>query len=211
MLPPLWMMLAALAVYLLIAAGWVAWGLLALRQSRSGTRNPWANLPLQLSVLAFVGVALRWGPLFGLAAAAAPPVSLVALLELPWPSPTLQIALIALPLAAITLALCLRLPVLRPFSAGSTGLSLLLGALLVGEVQSRRAMCATAAAQGLSSVTRHSFAWSVANSGQDHQSEIHALAQRGEERFGWSYARMDWSSLPDTIWPNVSSGRPACR
>lgn len=62
----------------------------------------------------------------------------------------------------------------------------------------------------MTNVTRNSFLWSISNTGNEFLFGLHAMAQRGDDRFAWSYSTMDWYLLPDTIWPNVHSGSATC-
>lgn len=153
----------------------------------------------------------RSGLLSGAFAAAFPPVHAITLWQLTFFAITGRIALYALPLSAITAIFCLRIAALRPYTVIVSGLVLLASSIVIGEHLSRTAICASASEFGMDNVTRNSFLWSVANTGFEFQSEIHAMARRGEDYFGWSYSEMDWYALPDTVWINISSGAPACR
>ncbi len=128
---------------------------------------------------------------------------------------TAQVAAYALTATAVVLTLCLIAPRLRPFANFLPELTLIARPLIAGEVLSSRAMCVTAAEQGLTNVTRNIFLWSVNKSGYEYQFDIHAIASRGGDRFGWNFSDVDWYILPPktlspAVWDNVQSGRPAC-
>ncbi|MEX3016655.1 hypothetical protein [Gymnodinialimonas hymeniacidonis] len=201
----LWLVLA------LVCGGlWTGFAIRGLIRMTKGKGGPWASAMAQLSVVAMLVGLLRFGPTWGIGAVLFPPALLLFLPGIAELSITPQIALYALPITAAVLALSLWHPITRLFSVMLTCATLVISTLVAGEAISARAMCQTAAGQNLTNVTRHPFWWSIHNTGYDFQFQLHGLATRGEDQFAWSYSEMDWYPLPDTIWPNITSGEPAC-
>ncbi len=198
-------------VLVLVCGGlWMFFAIRGLIRMANGTGGTWASAMAQLSVVAMLIGLLRFGPTWGIGIVLFPPVLLVFVSDIAALSITGQIALYAVPLTAVVLALTLTRAPLRPFSITLTSATLLVATLIVGEVISANAMCRTATEQGLTNVTRNSFRWSVSNIGNDYEYFLHGLALRGEDRVAWSYAEMDWYDVPDIVWPDVTSGDPAC-
>lgn len=213
------MNIAAGAVLVVLAWGlaglicvsvWMGFTLRGLIRMTKGTGGPWASAMAQISVIAMLAGLLRFGPTWGIAAVLFPPGLLLFVSDIAELAITRQIALYALPATFIALGLTLSVARLRPFAIILAGLILLVTTLVSGEVLSSRAMCALAAEQGLTNVTRNSFVWSIPNSGNEYQFNLHAMGQHGEDYVAWSYSEMDWYLLPDTIWNNVQSSAPAC-
>lgn len=182
---------------------WLAGGVL-----RPGWRGTLGALALQLSGLCFVYGLARGEPLGAVLMAAFPPLAMVPsltfgrfgafLTDLAW-----QVA----PYAGVALLVSLTLRTLRLWSLGLTLMTALLGALSLGDGISQSAMCAAAAKRGVHSFDRNAFGWSMANSHQDIQVELHAAIRSRGQPLGWSYATLDWYPIPGSV-KGFSAGAP---
>lgn len=205
---PIWLTIGFLTLWLAVSALWFFFAIRGLRAVAG--KGLWTSALAQISALTFLVAALRSGLVNGLAYAAFPPLLALPLSKITTLAITPQIALIAAPASILTLIACLRIPRLSPLSITLCGLVLLGSSALAGNLIARQAICTAAAVQSLTNVTRNSFTWSIANTGNEFQFDLHAMASLGEDRFAWSYTEMDWFLLPDTVWPNVRSGPTTC-
>jgi hypothetical protein len=201
----MWLIVGALCVSV-----WMGFTIRGLIRMTRGQGGPWASAMAQISVVAMLLGILRFGGLWSIGAFLFPPALLLILLDAIDLAITPRIAVVALPVAALTLAITVVFRPLRPFAIAITCACLVVSTLVAGDVISSRAMCATAEAQGLTDVTRNSFVWSISNTGREYQFDVHAMAQRGDDRVAWSYSAMDWYTFPHTISVSVQSGEPAC-
>lgn len=133
-----------MALWLALAGLWITFATKGLRALHSGTRGLWTSALAQISALTFLAATLRFGPLAGAAAGLTPPVLLPALRDIPTLAITGKIALYALPAMAITVAICLRVPRLTPFTLLLSGLVLLGSSLLTGNLIAHQNICSSA-------------------------------------------------------------------
>jgi len=148
-----------------------------------------------------------FGPIFG---ALIPPLALqFVAIDLPWGLAS-QIWHVTLLGAVVGAVMVFRIRRLRPVGILVVALASTFSALAYGEPVSRAAMCDAAAREGLTNVTRHSLAWGATNTGREFQFEVHALAERSGAQFTWSYGRMRWFELPESIARNVTTGSLRC-
>jgi hypothetical protein len=114
------------------------------------------------------------------------------------------------PFAEGALVVCLLVRPLRMWSLGIPLLAALIAAVFVGERVSKEAMCQAAIKRGFSEFRRNSFRWSLANTPQEFQFDIHASAKVDGQRQGWSYRDMDWYVIPNDAWGAVTAATFSC-
>lgn len=107
--------------------------------------------------------------------------------------------------AAIVLVACLAVPRLRLWSVAPSLLAFFAVGVIVGERISQQAMCKAAEAAGISQFRRKSLLWSLYYTPREFQFDIHAAAEIGERRFGWSYRELDWYEIPPDAWGEVDA------
>lgn len=107
--------------------------------------------------------------------------------------------------ALVVFWLLFRRPTTRIYSFGISLLVLFLGAHVSAEIVSRTAMCRQAEQHGMTDFKRNTFIWSLRNTPDEFQFEIHAIARLGDRRFGWSYREMDWYELQPDTWGKVNA------
>lgn len=190
-----------LAILILPVAGWL-W--LCLGVLKSGIRSVFGAVAIQLSLVAIVFGLLIGSPLGALIVALAPPLVLFS------PFNFLQFGLffsmvlpIALSCGAIVLGIFLSLPGLRLWSVAPALLAVLSTGIVVGEHVSKREMCRTAEASGIVEFRRRTLLWSLQNVPEEFQFDIHAAAEVGGRRMGWSYREMGWYEIPAEAWGEV--------
>lgn len=196
--------LLSLVAVLVAISGWL-W--LCAGFHRAGWRGLAGTLALQLSGVCLAYGVIRGQPMSGVFTAALPPLAAAQVIGfVPFQAFLSAVARGVAPFAGGALVLCLIVPRLRVWSLGVTLMVALIAALFVGDRVSLAAMCQAATARGFTEFQRNSFMWSVANTPQEPQFELHAAAQVGEQRMGWSYAQMDWYVIPQSAAQNVGSG-----
>ncbi|MGR3793802.1 hypothetical protein [Vannielia sp. SX4] len=200
-----WLVASAAVIWLAGAAGWL-WVCAGLRGD--GLRGRAGRIAVQLSGLALLAGTLGGSPFIALAGAAFPPTALLLLTRV-LSAPALATALLPWVLGAMLGAGLVAWVALRRRGAQpvwSLGIAFAAGTLAMivsGEVISRNAMCNEAAAHGAATVSRNSFAWSLRHPRRAFNFEVHGMIRpEGGTRI-WSYTRMAWEPLPETISRNI--------
>lgn len=168
-----------------------------------GWRGRFAAIAIQLSVVAFA-FGLLQGGLWALTGALFPPILGIVFdyyakfgkfLALVYPAAALS--------GGVVLMVCLAVPQWRLWCLAPTLLAAMAAALLMGERISQKAMCETAVAMGIKEFRRNSLRWSLANTPEEFQFDIHANAKLGDRWLGWSYREMNWYVIPERAEGNV--------
>jgi hypothetical protein len=188
------LILAGLA---LTGLGVFAWLWLCAGIGSDGWRGAAGKAALQLSALGLAYGLVRGQLLSGIFYAAFPPLTALPLsLMRPFAAFLTPLALASAPYAAAILLLALMWRPTRAWAPGLAGLVLLLAAVVLGEGASQTAMCDAARIHGFTRFQRNAFDWSLFNTPQEWQFEIHALASKDGQNFGFSYRTLDWYLIP---------------
>lgn len=189
------LLLVGLVLICVFIFGWL-W--LCAGYRKGGWRGVVGKGALQLSAVCLIYGIVRGQPLNGLFFAVLPPLSWTEVAKARKFLPFLTVvAWRTAPYAAAGFVAGLVIRPLRVWTLGLTLVSTLIAVVFVGDTSSKAAMCQSAAERGFTTFDRNSFAWSLANTPVEWQWEIHALAQSGGKRLGWSYRDMDWYIIPD--------------
>ena len=169
-------------------------------------------LALQTSAIFFAYGLLRGSLVGGLFAAAVPPLTMwnMASEFSSFRQFLTEVAWGVAPFAVGTLAVCLVVRPLRIWSLGIPVLVALIASVFVGERISKEAMCQAAVKRGFSEFRRNSFGWSLANTPQEFQFNIHATAKVDGQWLGWSYRDMDWYAIPEDASADVVGATFSC-
>jgi hypothetical protein len=197
------MILVLAALLLPMVLGWV-WLCAGFR--RAGLRGIAGAVAVQLSVVTLVIGLLIAHPIAALVMALMPPLMVFTIHEFLWFDLFLsQIMPVAVTAGLVVFALCLAVRRVRRWSLVPALLAFLTAGMVAGERVSQREMCRGAAAAGISEFRRNTLFWSLRNAPADFQFDIHALAERGGRRLGWSYKTMGWYDIPPTASVEVDA------
>lgn len=180
---------------------WLCFGL-----RKSGLRRVVGAIAIQFSVVAFASAFLTGNPLSAVVAAAFPPFMIFTLDHLLQFERFIgQIFPQALAVGLLVLGACLWSPRLRLWCVAPGLLAFLAAGFVAGERVSQREMCRTASVAGIAEFRRNTLVWSLRNTPDEFQFEIHANAQLGTKRLGWSYHEMGWYEIPEDAWGDVQA------
>lgn len=197
------MILVLAALLLPMVVGWI-WLCAGFR--KAGARGIVGAVALQVSVVALVFGLLVAHPVAALVLAMFPPLMIFNIHDYLWFDLFLsQIMPMAATVGLVVLVLCLAVPRVRRWTLVPALLAFLAAGMVVGERVSQREMCRAAAAAGISEFRRNTLLWSLRNAPREFQVAVHALADSGGQRRGWSYHRMGWYDIPATATVEVDA------
>jgi hypothetical protein len=200
---PVSVVLVVAAACLAVAAAWIwLWAGIA----KSGARRIAGAVALQLSFVVLVVGVVNGHGLSATLDALTPPLFIFLFpyyaqfdtflfQVLPWAGVA----------AAIVLVACLAVPRLRLWSVAPSLLAFFAVGVIVGERISQQAMCKAAEAADIPEFRRRSLLWSLYNTPEELQFDIHAVAETGGRRLGWSYREMGWYEIPPDAWGEVDA------
>jgi hypothetical protein len=196
---------ALIGVLLLYLAGAGFWIWLCLGFRKTGLWGVLGKGALQVSGVCFFFGVIQGGLIDAAITAAFPPVFWWSLRWYGHFQPFLsELAWRVAPYGAVALLGALALKQFRGWSVGIAFGAALIAAVFLGDQVSREHMCEAAAKRGFGAFHRNSFAWSLRTAPQEFQFELHAYAETGGQRLGWSYRELDWYELPAGAWGEVS-------
>ncbi len=201
-------MIIALVALVLLAAVWV-W--LCMGIMKTGIRYVAGAVASQISFVHLVFGLLTGQGLGAFFGAFVPPLILVLSERFAqfhsFLSDVLPMAFAA---GGITFVAILAVPRLRLWSVAPALLVFLAVGIVVGENVSQRAMCRAAAHANIPEFRRRTLLWSLYNTPEEFQFDIHAAAEIDGRRLGWSYREMDWYEIPSDAWGEVDAAPFDC-
>lgn len=198
----------ALVELVLLAAVWV-WLCMGIR--KTGIRYVAGAVALQISFVDLVFGLLTGQGLGAFFGALVPPLILVFSERFAQFHSFLSDVLpMAFASGGLVFLAVLAVPKLRVWSVTPALLAFLATGIVVGERVSQRAMCRTAAEANIPEFRRRPLLWSLHNTPDEFQFDIHAAAEIGGRRLGWSYREMDWYEIPSDAWGEVDAAPFDC-